>query len=865
MQKIFFSSLLLFYLSLFISGCKQAPEPSANTPEISSISPDIITTLNKNITLSVGASVSDGGTLSYQWYLAEDKFSKGNEIENANDKDFIVTPTEAGLFYYYCIITNTLGNSSKKIASPRISITVEESISAKNPVILNQPQNITCEIGRTFSFEVIAYSIDEGELSYQWYFQSIDENNNDEFIKLEGATTSEFSEKALLNKIGSYFCIITNTISDNGDGGIKTATIKTNTIILSNNIVNANTPIIITQPQNATAIIPVKRTFSVGAYTSDDGELSYQWYMIFEDQESGTILDGETKSELTITAKEIGKTGYYCVITNTISDNEDGGIKSVSINSEIAWFDAIYLKDIISAPEFTVQPTALNIAPYNQSITITCLAESAEGSVYYRWYQSTDKTTANGTAIPNADTETFQTPIFTEKGIYYFYCIATNVLYNDIDEVITTSAVSNIVRVAYTGLPTLYLNTGDIPTAAITKEYYIPVTFTLISKEGTITEVLTNKGIKGRGNTTWKMRKKGYNLNFNEKISLFNLSESKKWCLLANYADKTLLRNKYASLLGTEDEFFNTIWNPSCHYVDLIMNNTYMGNYLLSEKVDIGVGRIEIQDISDCTQKKIKNGSFTDQNNDGDINIKDGGFLIEVEGTESRAKSNDFYFPGTKGGRFFCLKEPDELENEESLSFIKEIIQNAEKSLYSVNFTDIENGWRKYIDEDSIIDWYIVNEFTKNNDAIFYSSVYMYYNPTDGKLYMGPNWDFDLSCGNVNYNDCDNPEGWWIKKSIWISRLFADPLFVEHLKNRWNSKRNTLSQTLSSNGILQTLTDDINISADLNFLKWKILGKYVFADAPGYESRTTYRKELNYLINWISSRYEWMDSAINAL
>lgn len=61
------------------------------------------------------------------------------------------------------------------------------------------------------------------------------------------------------------------------------------------------------------------------------------------------------------------------------------------------------------------------------------------------------------------------------------------------------------------------------------------------------------------------------------------------------------------------------------------------------------------------------------------------------------------------------------------------------------------------IDENSVIDWYIVNEFTKNNDAIFFSSVYIYYNPEDQKLHFGPNWDFDISCGNINYNGCDNP------------------------------------------------------------------------------------------------------------
>lgn len=164
------------------------------------------------------------------------------------------------------------------------------------------------------------------------------------------------------------------------------------------------------------------------------------------------------------------------------------------------------------------------------------------------------------------------------------------------------------------------------------------------------------------------------------------------------------------------------------------------------------------------------------------------------------------------------------LVDEVAQEHIKNIFQTAENVLYSADFTG-EDGWRNYIDEDAAIDWYIMNEFAKNNDAIFYSSVYIRYNPTDGKLYMGPNWDFDISCGNINYNGCDNPEGFWIKTAKWITRMFQDPDFVTHLKARWNNNKTALYNTLLDDGLIQTLADVNATSAELNFIKWQILGK----------------------------------------
>ena len=501
----------------------------------------------------------------------------------------------------------------------------------------------------------------------------------------------------------------------------------------------------------------------------------------------------------------------------------------------------------------TSQPLAVSIAQKDQSVTLTCTAVKGDAAIAYQWFKNTDNKNTGGTAIPDATAAGYTTDPFTVKEIRYYYCVAT---------VGTESVTSNVAVAAYTGLPTVYVNTGDVPTASITKAEYVLGDFKLVADGADAIEYEFKKvidgenkeGIKGRGNSSWSQPKKGYNLKFDKKQVFFELPASKKWCLVANHSDKTLLRNKYASVLG--HTLYNSQWNPTLTSVDWIMNGVYMGNYTFCEKISLEDGRVAYQDISDCTEAKITKGSYTDQNGDGNVDLYDGGFVLEVD---ARLDA-DFYFTTTRGVKV-TLKEPDEVD-ETAQQHVKNIVQAAENALYSNNFTGSDN-WRNYFDEDAAIDWYIMNEFTKNNDAKFFSSVYIRYNPADGKLYMGPNWDFDISCGNINYNNCDKTDGYWIKNAAWIKRMFQDPTFAENVKNRWNATKDALLQTLADDGLIQNLADANAVSCELNFMKWQILGKYVWPNAAGYANRKTYQSEIDYMRNWLSERYVWLDNAFN--
>ena len=146
------------------------------------------------------------------------------------------------------------------------------------------------------------------------------------------------------------------------------------------------------------------------------------------------------------------------------------------------------------------------------------------------------------------------------------------------------------------------------------------------------------------------------------------------------------------------------------------------------------------------------------------VNIGEDGYLLEVDQL-IRLDQDDVYFE--TANYLFNIKEPNVQWGDSNYELIKDYLELAEKVLFGNNFRDKVEGYQKYIDVDSFIEWYLINEITKNNDAIFYSSVYLSYIP-GGKLKIGPVWDYDLSLGNINYNGCDRTDGYWIRNTKWF-------------------------------------------------------------------------------------------------
>lgn len=393
------------------------------------------------------------------------------------------------------------------------------------------------------------------------------------------------------------------------------------------------------------------------------------------------------------------------------------------------------------------------------------------------------------------------------------------VLHEDGSEETYTVEVTN-----FTGLPVLFIYTDNKEPIA-SKDNYVNGTI-FFDGAGEFENLTAPMRIKGRGNSTWSMPKKPYRIKFDEKQSMAGFPANKDWVLLANYADKTSLRTEVAFNISRNTSLEYT---PRTQHVEVFINDVYNGTYVLTEQLKIGKDR---------------------------INVTDDGYLLEVDQL-SRLDEGDVYF--TTDRILLNIKDPDVELNSERYNWIRDFVIAAENALYGVNFKDPQNGYAKYIDVGSFVDWYLVNEITKNNDAKFFSSCYMNITP-GGKLKMGPVWDYDIALGNVNYNNNYDPTGFWIKNSKWISRLFEDPAFVELVKERYNNLRGIIL-----NNIIAELNQDasyLSWSMIENNNKWGTLYTYTWPNDAIWGS---YNNEIQYLKTWLSQRISWLDKAINDL
>lgn len=373
---------------------------------------------------------------------------------------------------------------------------------------------------------------------------------------------------------------------------------------------------------------------------------------------------------------------------------------------------------------------------------------------------------------------------------------------------------------SFTGLPVVWIETKDRE-EILSKDDYLRASFRLtdnVMTRGGSDVFMDSVNIKGRGNTTWGMPKKPYGLKFDNKVSLLGEPKDKSWVLLANYADKTSLRVQTAFYMGSISSLDYT---PRYHFVELMLNGMYMGTYQLGEKLKIGKDR---------------------------VNVGDDGFLLEID---AKAADDEVTFMTEHLEQPVNIKDPEVLVEDENYNYIKSYLMKAENALYAENFTDETEGWQKYIDMDSFVDWYLINEIAKNCDAAFVSSCYMNLK-RGGKLKMGPLWDFDLAFGNIDYSESYDPKGFLIKYVSWYSRLFQDPAFVAKVKERFNyfySHKDDIMRDINENA------QYLRYSVEENNNKWGTFYNYTW---PNYDIWGNYLNEVQYLKNWLNERFEWL-------
>ena len=328
---------------------------------------------------------------------------------------------------------------------------------------------------------------------------------------------------------------------------------------------------------------------------------------------------------------------------------------------------------------------------------------------------------------------------------------------NDFSKPVTYSFVSALgevqkytIQVKHSGLPVVVINTpGGAEIPPKTEDWLADATLTIYNTDATIGYAGTT-GIRGRGNSTWKYPKKPYALKLDSKAEILGMPKHKRWVLLANWLDRTLLRNHVSFRIAMQTDL---AWTPRGEFVEVVLNGRHIGNYYLCEHIKVDKNRVDIHELEET-----------------DV---DGGFMMEID----TYYDEPFKFKSAKRQFPYMFKDPDEV-NDAQFAFMRDFIDNLEGALYDKSrFAARE--YADYLDVDSFVDWWITYELTGNTETKHPKSTYVY-KDKGGKLKAGPVWDFDWKTYRLNN------EEWVTKTHLYYDVLFTDPVFVAAVKERWN-------------------------------------------------------------------------------
>ena len=372
-------------------------------------------------------------------------------------------------------------------------------------------------------------------------------------------------------------------------------------------------------------------------------------------------------------------------------------------------------------------------------------------------------------------------------------------------------------------------------------------------------------GIEIRGATSSGYPQKPYNIETrtaagtNNNVSILGMPSENDYTLLSNYNDRSLIRNSLAFKL------FGEMGNTSCRtrLCEVLIDSVYKGIYLMSEKIKRDSNRL---DISKLTPIDTVGDQLT------------GGYILQQNYWDANNSFLSNYSPIDHPG--FDVHFVYEYPTKDSIhpkqkTYIASFVDSLEGALYSSNFADTTNGYRRYLDTKSFIDYFIINELSRNNDG-FKKSVFFNkdkHSKKKGKLKAGPVWDFDwawktmATCSLFDQNDgsgwahlindcpTDNYScGYYV-------RLLQDTTFSNELRCAYEEYRSTILDTTYLFAYMDSIENVVQKAQARHFQKWPILG--VSGPAPEVNAiATTYAAEMDTLKNWIKVRLNWLDTHI---
>ena len=390
---------------------------------------------------------------------------------------------------------------------------------------------------------------------------------------------------------------------------------------------------------------------------------------------------------------------------------------------------------------------------------------------------------------------------------------------------------SNLYRL--TNLPTVSIHTEN-NVEPYDKVHNINALITVISDKGK--ELQTDSGVvRLRGNYSINFPKKPYRIKFNKKHRVLDSpAKAKKWTLVNNYGDKTLMRNLLAFELS---RCLDMPYTPYAQAVDVLLNGEYKGNYQLCDHVDVKKNRVNLDETLGAERADSLSATA---------------FLVEVD---ARASGEPSWFT-SKGGTPVTIHYPDDDE-----------ITTLQKEYIEENFNRMEAQWKEYLDLNTFLCHFFVGELSGNTDT--YWSVYMYKHRENDTIFTGPVWDFDLAFDNDERTYPVNGKSDYIYRSGGSTtgnmKKFVDNIVVKDnnakakMLDIWGKARQASINEQHIITYIDSMEATLQQSQKLNFIRWPIMNEKVHMNPSVAGS---YEAEVEVIRRFISERLPWMDNKL---
>lgn len=382
--------------------------------------------------------------------------------------------------------------------------------------------------------------------------------------------------------------------------------------------------------------------------------------------------------------------------------------------------------------------------------------------------------------------------------------------------------------------PIFEKRTYKMPLIEIETENYAPVnntstyvrcTFNLSNTDDGQEIINLGAQIRGRGNTSWsESPKKPYRIKLDHPVSLFGFGKARDWTLIANYCDKSLVRNYLAYSVALQ---FSELHETSkCQLVEVYLNSEYLGVYLLCEQIEVDENRVEVSE---------------------DTSSVDTGYLVELDGR------GDGTYVTVDGGKYVVkYPDPDTELTEEHKAYIQDYLTRC----LSVMRTGTYEQVCALMDVESFAQAYIVFELFKCAD-VDWSSFFLH-KDAGGKLECGPIWDFDLSVGNINHSDSAKPSNTLYVRntSRWFNGLFKHKEFENLVRDTLKEYAPMIERCLEDCfAYIYALPKEC---FDHNFLKWDILGIYIWSNPPEIVNIKTWKGQVEYVRSYLKTSLAYL-------